>query len=200
MSNHKKPEATSSALKILIAGAYATGKTTLSTHLYEDFNSMDINTGLVSGIPRNCPFVLNTQQTVFASVWLVGEQMRAEIEASVGNVKVLICDRGIPDFFSHTRVLPLKSDKERKLFGIIQEISTNWSQTYDIVFWAHLDLNREIEADEIRVAQKEYQILMESSIRETFDTLHIVPVSLPSNLDDRIKIVKVEVCKILDKK
>ena len=200
MNNQKKPKAVSSALKILIAGTYATGKTTLAKRLRDELDTLGINTELISGVPRYCPYALNTQQTVFASAWIMGEQIRAEIEASVGNIKVLICDRGIPDFFSHTKVLSFESEKEEKLFGIIQEIASSWSRTYDLVFWAHLDPNREIEADEIRVTQKEYQMKMEFSIRETFDILHITPTVLPNNLDDRVEIIKTEVCRVLDKK
>lgn len=200
MSDLPKPEAESMVVKVLISGAFASGKTTLCKCLRGCLDSMGLKVNLTSETPRSCPFALNKQQTVFASAWLMGEQIRAEVEASVGNVAVVICDRGIPDIFSHTRVLSLESHQEKVIFQVLKEIATAWSKTYDLILWAGSDPEREIVADEIRVTSKEYQNEMEISIQKTFSELKIKPIKLPSETEDRVIVSKKEIQKVLNKK
>lgn len=196
MSKNILPKAISNANKILITGAFATGKSTLCEMLEKEFRLLGLSSSLLSGVPRNSPFALNKKQTHLASSWLVGEQIRLEVFHSTKAKNILICDRGIPDIISHTIIL--KTDKrDEKLFKILLKIAKEWSKTYDLIFWAKLNLKFAIPKDGIRIPKKKYQIELEDSIKKTFRLLDIDYIEMPSDTVERKKFVIEKVKKII---
>ena len=184
MDQNTKPIAIACAAKVLITGAYATGKTTLCQMLMDEMSRESIPNKLVTEVPRRCPFALNRDQTPLASVWLVCEQIRSEIESSV-DTAVLLCDRGLPDILSHTLVLDLSAPDNQALWQGLLALGQRWCATYDVVLWVRIDPARQIERDEIRVVDRTYQSQLERAIQDVFRLLGIHPIELPQETSDR---------------
>lgn len=189
------PIARTSAYKILISGAFGTGKSTLVKLAVAALRQAGVPTSVLGETPRRCPFALNHEQTTLASAWLIGEQMRAEVEASIKAGGILICDRGIPDILSHTT--PIQSEEPQAPLKVIEEISASWATTYDLVFWAKLDPDLPIEPDNLRLSDKEYQALLEGHIEKAFVTLGLKPVVLPRSDSDRVTVVLRETLRLI---
>jgi hypothetical protein len=189
MTSSRLIKAESQAFKVLISGAFATGKSTLCRLLVKRVSDAGISAATVGEIPRRCPFALNREQTPLASAWLIGEQIRSEVEASVGTHRLLVCDRGLPDIVSHSIGLEL-DERNRQLNDVLIAIARTWSKTYDLVFWATVDPDRPIEDDGARVVDKQYQLLLEERIGSAFHSLSLHPLRLPREIEDRYLFMK----------
>lgn len=194
MSTKRVAIARTDAKKILISGAFATGKTVLSRLLVDKLRTSGIRARLLSEIPRRCPYALNKHQTTLASAWLIGEQIRAEVEASIGGIDILVCDRGVPDILSHTTVI--RNEEPQVPLSTIIAISKAWCSTYDLVFWVKSHPLLPVEPDDIRVPDKDYQALMEQHIAAAFSLLGLNPILLPQNTEERVKRIFAEVTSL----
>ena len=186
MDQCAQPKAVANAVKILVTGAYATGKTTLCRLLLARAEAEGIPMAFVTEIPRRCPFALNKDQTTLTSSWLVAEQVRTEIEEGVKS-GVLLCDRGIPDILSHTIVLDLTARRDQHLWEGLLAFGEKWCNTYDAILWARVDPNRQIECDGVRLGEREYQIKLERAIERVFGLLGIEPAELPQETPERVE-------------
>ena len=175
-----------SPTKALVSGAFATGKTTLVRGLVNRFCQERINAVEIVDCARKCPFPLNRDQTLIASAWLIGEQIRSETAATRTNPHVILCDRGVPDILSHTFQNRPHQERQSTLLNIIQDLALAWSKTYDLVFWATIDPKNPIQEDELRITDKQYQADLQHSLRKAFSALRIAPVKLPRKTEDRI--------------
>ena len=178
--------AESSAKKVLISGAYATGKTTLCRRVCDEMSVSGISWRLVSEVPRQCPFLLNRDQTMLASAWLLGEQIRQESEQMVGGHEVVVCDRGVPDILSHTTILRAASASDSRLKDVIIRMSQQWINSYDVIFVTTIDSAIPIEADGIRVPDLEYQVCLQESIFDVFQLSTVTPIVLPQDTEERV--------------
>ena len=187
--NEQLPQVVFSGRKILVSGEYSAGKTTLCRALREDMEKAGTTLEIVGEIPRRCPYALNRRQTHLATGWLFGEQIKSEVEACAANVDIVICDRGLPDYFSHTRTIAPNNKNEETLFRTLKDIAQGWSQTYDLVFWARHDPSAGISGEGVRVVDKSYQKLMQESIRATFSELGLVARELPPSTEERVAFI-----------
>jgi predicted ATPase len=172
-------------LKVLICGAFGTGKTTLVTEVL-----IANNRGcLVPDVARGCPYPVNRDQTLPVSLWLLGEQIKSESATLArGQVPFVICDRGVPDILSHT--LALISVSPSPLSDVFVELSKAWARTYDLVFWAKRDSSRFIEPDEMRLSDPDYQQQMENLLAEALTMLSLHFEVLPSGQDERVALLR----------
>jgi GTPase SAR1 family protein len=185
----RKVRAMSSAIKVLVSGAYATGKTTLCWKVCEQLDAKGVSWKLVSEVSRRCPFLLNRDQTFLASAWLIGAQIREESEQMVGDHSVLICDRGVPDILSHTTVIEPFGDSDKRLREIIIRVCREWGRSYDAIFATTIDAARGIEVDCMRVPDRDYRRLLEQSIFDALTMMDVAPTVLPRGTDERVSIV-----------
>ncbi len=190
MKHRNLPPALSTAKKILVSGAFATGKTTLCNRVADRLVSEGRSVTILSETPRRCPFALNKDQTPLASAWLLGEQIRSEVEVVVSEPELVICDRGIPDIVSHTTILEVAGRRDQDLKTSLLDLARSWCRTYDIVFWALLDPHEQIESDGVRVADKRYQEFLEASIEEAFRLLSLSPLILPGANAERVEAMR----------
>jgi GTPase SAR1 family protein len=179
--------ARSRAAKILVTGAYGTGKSTLVRHLVRELSQSGTSVARVDEVPRRCPYALNRDQTPLASAWLIGEQIRCEVEAATADVDVVICDRGMPDFISHTTPLRPQGEQDVFLIASVIDVARAWSRTYQLAFWASIDPGRPIEADGMRVVDRDYQQMLEREIVRTYGALGVRVRELPRELNDRVR-------------
>jgi predicted ATPase len=189
--------ARSSSKKILISGAFGTGKSTLVRLACAALRGTGIEVSALGETPRKCPYALNYDQTTLASAWLIGEQIRAEVEALISSAGVLICDRGIPDIVSHTT--SLTTEEPQAPLDVITALGSGWAKTYDLVFWAKLDPTLPIEADELRLPDKNYQAFLEAHIGRAFEALQLNPVVLPRANEERVDTVVREALKLFSR-
>jgi hypothetical protein len=176
--------ARTSCVKVLVTGAFATGKTTLSKLIKAELSGLGERVALLSEIPRRCRFALNREQTTLASAWLIGEQIRSEVEESIGDINYLICDRGIPDILSHTTAII--GEEPQAPFSTILAISKAWSTTYNYIYWTKSNPILPIEADGFRIVSKDYQFTLEKHLENAFALLGLVPTILPMETQDRV--------------
>src|SRR5438046_1871174 len=88
-------------IKVVVTGAYSTGKTTLVDVLAGALARDGISREVLPDISRRCPMPLNTSQTDDTTLWLIGSQVSGEVAAAATGAEVILCDRGIPDILSH---------------------------------------------------------------------------------------------------
>ena len=172
--------------KILITGAYCTGKSTLISTLAAQMEAAGFRSRVVGDVARTCPLPLNREQTVGASAWLIGEQIRAEAEASSGEADVVLCDRGIPDILSHTARYPASTPSDQLYADVCLQIGMAWSRTYDLVFWSRIDESRSIMPDGLRVVDEIYRRDLERSLEEVLKMLSLKSLVLPNNDVERV--------------
>ncbi|NOT00438.1 MAG: AAA family ATPase [Phycisphaerales bacterium] len=179
-----------SPAKVLVTGAFPTGKTTLCRQLKSLLEQNEIAVALVSEVPRRCPLPLNRDQTPLASAWLIGEQIRAEAEAAtIGTPDVVVCDRGLPDIISHTFVLREDNPNWAAAIDLLVEMSVSWCRTYTAVWWARAAPCLPIEADGVRLADKDFQRTPESSLKLALGMLGIAHQELPSQTNARVSLI-----------
>ncbi len=150
------------------------------------FGSQDMSVELVAETARRCPLPLNKKQTPLASSWLLGEQISREAEAIAKNPRFVLCDRAVPDIISHTTVLESFDEAQRDIYDAVIGMGGRWIRTYECIFWARLDPGRPVEPDGYRIADKEYQILLERSLSEVFKRYDAKPIALPQETQDRL--------------
>ena len=171
--------------KILVTGAFSTGKTTLLAETTRALTTQRFKVHLVNDVARNCPYPLNRQQTLPVSIWLLAEQVRCEAAPLIeGNYDVLLCDRGVPDIVSHTLALSEKTTNAR-LNSIFMDFARIWSRTYDWVLWSKRDPSLPIGEDGLRVNDSHYQELMERSLLNALDLLNLNFDTLPPGQQER---------------
>lgn len=183
--------------KVLVSGAFATGKTTLVKRMASSFESRGTRVLKTKDVARSCPFPLNKGQNPGVSMWLVGEQIRQEVSACLRGAELVICDRGMPDILSHTMVLDVRTPTDELYASLTTQMARLWVPTYDVILWATIDETREIVADRLREVDREYQRLLEDAIANVFDQLLITPVILPKSFDSRMELAGKTIEEIL---
>ncbi|MEO1128326.1 MAG: ATP-binding protein [Planctomycetota bacterium] len=176
-------------MKILITGPFSTGKTTLVRQLAQAMQSRAMDVSIVEDVARGCPLPLNENQDLATSCWLLGEQIRQEALALRTSPRLIICDRGIPDFVAHTLYAQDEHQTpDAHLADAFWGTSVAWSSTYDVVFQTHVEAVH-IEPDGIRSEDVEYQRRMDAYATKAASTLEISPIPLPASTEARLQMV-----------
>ncbi|WP_221091067.1 AAA family ATPase [Deinococcus aquaedulcis] len=167
--------------KILITGTFSAGKTTLFNDLIKELNLSGTKYTYLSDTARECPFPLNSSQTIDTSNWLFGKQVEREslVTNSFGD-GLIICDRGTPDIAGHTMSLNLTGSKYEVIIACLSE----WTKTYDLIFFAERNKHIAIRADGVREINTELQALVEKHITEFLASFPNT-VRLPQETSDR---------------
>jgi nicotinamide riboside kinase len=170
-------------LKVLITGAFSTGKSELVSNLAVELDKDGISVTLLSDVARGCPLPLNDEQTDETSVWLAMTQVAREMLAAAENKEIILCDRGIPDILAHQEhaygLAPILR------LGTLRPFLVEWCSTYDIILATKVDETLPVVADGIRVESNEYRRLLgdrsEAILRSVGHS-----VVLPNNLKERL--------------
>ncbi|MFC5396837.1 ATP-binding protein [Bosea vestrisii] len=158
-------------LKVIITGAYSTGKTSLANRLQADLLLKGRSVAFVSDTARTCPLPLNKNQTDETSLWLIATQVSREIVEQAGNAELLICDRGVPDILAHNEDMRSTSISSR--VTLLKPFLADWLKTYDVILLSRVDSAIPIEPDGLRVIDPAY--------RENLDRLAVrVLTSIPN--------------------
>jgi predicted ATPase len=184
-------ESKEQGLKILLTGAYSTGKTTLAAALVQAVAELGIKASIRPDPARDCPLPLNTDQSFDASHWMVGSVLAGDALFSRGGSAVLICDRGLPDILSHTYGIAADVQDQASAFGVnpLTRLCADWLRTYDFVFRTKIDLEMPIVEDGLRVADRNYQLQMDSMLTRALGSTGAAYSWLPPTLPDRVNMI-----------
>lgn len=179
-------------MKVLICGAFSTGKTTLIAATRRAIDQKRwASIEVIDEVSRSCPLPLNKSQEFASTAWLLGRQLQREAECSADKRVLIICDRGIPDILSHYYWTVRHAN-------IVQEIefcafATRWIETYDRIFLSRINSEVLIESDSLRVEDETYRRDLDKIIFELLGDSKVSFHVLPHDQQDRIELIKREI-------
>jgi nicotinamide riboside kinase len=147
-------------LKILVTGAFSTGKSTLVEYLASNLKER-WSVSVVPDVARQCPFALNRAQEEEGTMWLLAKQLSNELEISRNPPDVLLCDRGIPDIMSH-----LEEARKRGAAGVrpdlLKPFFKEWCKTYELVLVCKINPHIPTVPDQMRIPDQKFRAEMET--------------------------------------
>jgi len=170
-------------LKVLITGAFSTGKSTLVDRL-ASFLQRRCSVAVAPDIARDCPFMLNRAQDENGTLWLLTRQISNELEISRDGPEVLLCDRGIPDILAH-----LEEARSRGAAGtrpdLLRPFLIEWCKTYKLVLVSKIDVDIPPAADRLRLADAAFRSEMEALAHTVLEKFTPHAITLRRGMDDR---------------
>lgn len=176
--------------KLLVTGAHSTGKSGLASAIVEDMRLAGYSAVLVEDVARSCPFAIGLGQTDRGTMWLLHQQVAAELRAEAGNADWIVCDRGVPDILAHWTEIGLRSGSQSELMERLKAYLTVWAQSYSDVFQSFIDERIPLIADGLREPDPAYRVLMERLVVEELQKLGVSSISLPFGIEDRRAFVR----------
>jgi hypothetical protein len=179
-------------LKILVTGAYSTGKTTFVNQLSVCLTEAGIPSVTLCDSSREITLPLNKEQGMITTLWLLAWQISKEKTALNLSPKgtVLICDRGIPDILAHNFD---SGDRGTGLTdGNALETAQDWCSTYDLSFFSVVDAAIAVAEDGVRVTDASYRLKLQEFGRLTSSYLGFC-TDLPVDLTERVNLAKKEI-------
>lgn len=178
-------------MKVLISGAFSTGKSSLVSAIARDRHLVALFEGHVivrEDIARSCPLPIVHNETMNTSMWLAGAVLSRESELNEGGADLLIvCDRGLPDILSHSLALADSSSAELRA---LTALASEWMATYDAVFVTRPDANIPVEDDGLRAVDDEYRAIMDYKLMSVLSQVRASYVELPMSGEGRISLVR----------
>ena len=184
-------------IKVLVSGAFSTGKTTLCAALGDKLEQDGRRVIRLPDVARRRPLSLNRAQTENSSLWLLTTQVAAEIEASEKPVDVVLCDRGVPDVFAHILDIAARAGGGR-FSASIAPFAKAWLPTYDLILATRVDRGRAPEPDGIRDPDPEYRDVMAGwSERTLRGARSVQPVDPAEDVSAQASMAADAVCRLL---
>jgi nicotinamide riboside kinase len=87
-------------LKVALIGTHGVGKTTLVYEVCSLLKKAHHNVELVTEVARQSPFPVNAETTVEGQLWILHQQIAAELEASL-RAPIVITDRSVLDNYCY---------------------------------------------------------------------------------------------------
>jgi predicted ATPase len=175
--------------KILVTGAHSTGKTTLIGAITNDLTKRGLRIAAVSDVARNCPFPIGLSQRENGTMWLLHQQLAAEIGAEATQPDYIVCDRGIPDILAHWSDIRIR-EPVSYFVDQLKPYMKLWAQTYTLVFRSQIDPQHDLAADGLRETDPTYRVHIERLIERELKWLGLSPYILPVDLESARKIVE----------
>ncbi|MBZ9858871.1 ATP-binding protein [Mesorhizobium sp. CA12] len=176
-------------MKILICGAFSAGKTETVMATKKLLETYGEKVSIVEEVARKAPFALNKLQAFETTAWLYCQQICSEIEINKEASAITICDRGIPDIFSHFLDILEKAPSSDRFLDAFFPALKQWCSTYEKVFFCPVNHDVPIEADSLRVSDPAYRRKMETHCLEALEKLSLDYVKLPFDKEDRATII-----------
>ena len=172
-------------VKVIVTGAYSTGKTTLARDLRSALADRGVSCRLVPDVSRQCPLPLNTEQADDTSLWLIGSQIAGEIEAVAEAPDIVLCDRGIPDILAHQQ--DVASRRPAGSVALLRPFLDHWLSTYVLFLFSRVDETVPIERDGLRDPDPNYRTLLDGFAAGVLKGLSDV-VTLPFDESERLNV------------
>ncbi len=166
-------------MKIAFIGTHGTGKTTLCHLLTGELKRRGIHADMVTEIARKCPLPINQDTNADAQLWILVNQIGAELEAANSHDYV-ICDRSVLDNYAYQVV---NSGGHTLMEGLVEE----WILSYDILFKTPNCI--EMEADGIRDTDIEFQKTVDKQVDQLLIEKGVDYVVLPDKPEEQLGFV-----------
>lgn len=171
-------------VKVLVSGAFSTGKTTALRRLRDAAERAGLNAAVTVEAARRCPFPLNREQDAHTSAWLLGDLIRQESETlSTHGIDLLLCDGGPPDVLAHSEV-----DRVAGI-DLVTRLCAAWQPTYDLVFWSRPVAGWPIERDDLRLEDDAYREEVDRAVGRALRALLAEARELPAGTDERVGVM-----------
>jgi hypothetical protein len=167
-----------------VTGAFSTGKSSLVESLASSLPKR-YSVVVVPDVARQCLFALNRAQGEEGTLWLLTKQVSNELEMSLQQPDLLLCDRGIPDIMAH-----LEEARTRGAAGVrpdlLRSFLIEWCRTYKLVFVSKIDPHIPTIRDPVRVLDLRFRAEMEAFSDTVLAEFTPHARSLSLNSDERI--------------
>jgi nicotinamide riboside kinase len=135
-------------LKVALVGTHGVGKTTLVYEVCSLLKKARHNVELVAEVARQSPFPVNAETTLAGQLWILHQQIAAELEASL-RAPIVITDRSVLDNYCY---LVNKFGRQPQL-----ETWLAWWMTSYSLFIGVPTIQGEIPRDGFRSEDREFQ-------------------------------------------
>ena len=158
------------AIKVGVAGAQNSGKTTFIMDISKSLNNLGYTTEVVNETARACPLPINEKCFLSTQLWVALSQITMEIETGFnrndnGNA-VLLTDRTILDNYAYALSFEIRKRKHFAGTQIMKNILPYWMKTYDMVIYLK-PLPTPIEDDGVRSTDQVWQRQIDRIIKST---------------------------------
>ncbi len=155
-------------MKIAISGTQGTGKSTKALELatYHKKQSPDKKVFLLQENVINCPLPFNKGTTMESQMWIVSDQIKAEIEAEV-KYDIVVCDRCVFDPIAYANVCGLPRVGET-LYNFLKY----WGKSYHEMYLMDGITNNYVFADGIRDTDEEFRMNIDMEFKIIFNRLY----------------------------
>ncbi|WP_411958715.1 AAA family ATPase [Paracoccus homiensis] len=183
-------------MKILITGAYSTGKSTLTEEVSKLLREDGLSVLVLSDSSREINLPLNKNQGHDTTLWLLSWQISKErLSQALSEVyQVVICDRGIPDILAHNLEAGSRGQGVRSEIALQKAL--DWCSSYDLSFLSTIDDRIPVKEDGVRVTDPGYRRQMEEFATETASSLKAC-MTLPLSFEERVIFVRSRILNIL---
>jgi nicotinamide riboside kinase len=147
-------------LKVLVTGAFSTGKSSLIEGLASKIRER-CSVVVIPDVARQCPFTLNREQEEDGTLWLMTKQILNELEASRNAPDIILCDRGVPDILAHLEEARVRGVAGRRP-DLLKPFLIEWCRTYQLVLVSKIDPRIPIIRDDFRVPDHGFRAEMET--------------------------------------
>jgi nicotinamide riboside kinase len=168
-------------LKVIVTGAYSTGKTTFVRSLERSLKATGKTFAVLDEVSRICPFPLNREQTGQSNIWLATTQISRELHAASTGTDIILCDRGIPDILAH--MFERNSSADPMLLELTRFLES-WCGTYDLFLATTIDPEIAPIPDGIREPDPAYREKLHRAAEAILDR-YVNVEWLPLGLDRR---------------
>lgn len=169
-------------VKVIVTGAYSTGKTTLVEAIARELVREGWRTLVLPDVSRDCPMPLNRSQTEASSLWLATTQISRELAATARSPDVVVCDRGMPDILAHMLDGGAMSGSSIEAFTAALH---HWCGTYDVLLGSTIDPAILPQPDGVRDLDPAYRERLAHAARQILSPIAGVEW-LPTDRETRI--------------
>lgn len=123
-------------MKIGLTGTNNTGKTTLSYNLVGALRAAGHKAEISHESVRCCPLGTKKEASVSSQLWILGNQIKSEVELS-SNEEIVICDKTAIDTFCYG-LWSFKKDPSkanRNKLTCLKSLAVEWAKTYNTIFY-----------------------------------------------------------------
>jgi hypothetical protein len=120
-------------VKVAFSGTHCSGKTTTIKKLQKRLARLGVDATCVFEVIRNCPYTINEAGTERTEVWVMSQQILAELNITA---KVALLDRCIFDNLSYAEWSCQRGKLPKEVFEFLNSVAFGWAQLnpYSLIF------------------------------------------------------------------
>jgi len=171
--------------KILITGAFSTGKTSLIKLIKDKLETNDKKVLVINEVARECPYALNLKQDLISTSWMVMRQLQNELKTYTKDYDYIIFDRGLPDIISHTEYI----NSDKLFLNQLKLLAAESCKRYDYIYLSKISKKFKIEDDGIRLVDYNFQEELEKLLVDSLKQMKISYIELPETNIERASFI-----------